>query len=150
MRDRLNNILEEQYEKKSKPILDKIENTIEYITNEIKNSGVDESIGVSFIEACKKTKNNIESSNELKDILANDTFVTQLKDQFDESLDKAKMAKVPENEQEKVIPRKNVKLESLMTKSYEINNENDLDVLLKDLKEKLLKELKENNNITIR
>ena len=37
-----------------------------------------------------------------------------------------------------------------MTKSYEINNEDDLNKLLDDLKEKLLKELKDNNNITIR
>lgn len=150
LRDKLNNILEEQYERKSKPILDKIKNTIEYINNEIKTSGVDESVGTSFIDSCKKTEHNIETSNELKDILANDTFVTQLKDQFDEALDRAKIAKTPEEEKKNVTPRKNVKIESLMTKSYEINNEDDLNKLLDDLKEKLLKELKDNNNITIR
>ncbi len=148
LRNNLNNILSDMYDKKSEPIIEQTKGVINYIDNEIASSGVDKSIGDNIKKQLNDTIRVIEASNELHIIYAKNTYVNQLKDQFDEILDRAKKALKPGTEP--TPARKTVKVETLITRSYEIDSEADIDACLKDLKEKMLKELKENNNITIR
>ena len=95
--------------------------------------------------------------NQIKDILASETFIKQRKEEFTLSLEKELRRlenKINEetNEQElqPTIERKRISAESLINRSYEIDSEEDIDKLLKEIKEKLLIELNKNNNLTVR
>ena len=101
--------------------------------------------------------NTLEHSNELKDIFAQQTRIDQLKDRFINALEYEKSkAKVVEEtgeeptEEKVVVQRKVVRTDILMNRSYEINSKEDIDKYIEELKAKLLKELEENNNLTIR
>ena len=67
-------------------------------------------------------------------------------------MDKAIALKAAEKngEKEPKVVRKIVKADTLLNRSYEINSEEDIDKYIDDLKSKLLIELKENKNLTIR
>ena len=157
LRTNLINILNEMYDEKSEPIIEMINNTIDYIKNEVENSNVDKTFGDNYIKTCKDIINTLEHSNELKDIYAQKTRVEQIKDRFINALEfeEARLKQVEETgsdvEPEKVvIRRKSVKVDQLMNRSYEINSKEDIDKYIKELKEKLLREFNENNSLTIR
>ena len=46
--------------------------------------------------------------------------------------------------------RKIVRTDMLMNRSYEINSKEDIDKYIEELRNKLIKELEENNNLTIK
>ena len=46
--------------------------------------------------------------------------------------------------------RKIVRTDMLMNRSYEINSKEDIDKYIEELRNKLMKELEENNNLTIK
>ena len=46
--------------------------------------------------------------------------------------------------------RKIVRTDMLMNRSYEINSKEDIDKYIEELRNKLIKELEENSNITIK
>ena len=157
LRHDLIDILGKMYDVKSEPIVKMIESTITYIENEVKTAGVDETFGDSYIKICKEVINTLEHSNELKDIFAQQTRIDQLKDRFINALEYEKSkAKVVEEtgeeptEEKVVVQRKVVRTDILMNRSYEINSKEDIDKYIEELKAKLLKELEENNNLTIR
>ena len=58
--------------------------------------------------------------------------------------------KEPEEEKVVIVPRKVIRTDVLMNRSYEINSREDIDRYVEELKEKLLKEFDKNNNLTIR
>ena len=155
LRQDLINILTEMYDAKSQPIINMIKNTITYIENEIKTSGVDINFGKPYIETCKNVINTLENSNELKDIFAQQTRIDQLKDRFINALEYEKSKKKATDEEgkvveEKIVKRTIVRTDSLMNHSYEINSKEDIDKYVEELKEKLLKEFEKNKNLTIR
>ena len=90
------------YDAKSQPIINMIKNTITYIENEIKTSGVDINFGKPYIETCKNVINTLENSNELKDIFAQQTRIDQLKDRFINALEYEKSKKNATNDQGQV------------------------------------------------
>ena len=152
LRTSLIELLGKMYDVKSIPIIQMLKNTIEYMENEIKSSNL-ENFGKEYIDTCKGVINTLDNSNELKDIFAQETRVNQLKDSFIIALEKEKMSKDDKetfDNEEKVIPRKFVRTDMLMKRSYEINSKEDVDKYIEELKAKLLKELEENKNITIR
>lgn len=156
LRQELINILGEMYNKKSEPIIEIINNTITFIDNEVKNAGIDESFAKSYVDTCKSIITTLEHSNELKDIYAQQTRVDQLKDRFISALEYEKSrAKIAletgkEPDEVKVVQRKIVRTDMLMNRTYEINSREDIDKYIDELKNKLIKEFDENNNITIR
>ena len=150
-------ILGRMYDTKSAPIIEMINSTIIYIENEVKNAGLGDDFGKYYIDTCKGVINTLEHSNELKDIYAQQTRIDQLKDKFISAIEyqkkKAELEKEtgkPVVEEEKIVPRKIVRTDTLMNRSYEINSTEDIDKYLEELRTKLLKELEENKNITIR
>ena len=58
--------------------------------------------------------------------------------------------KEPEEEKVVIVPRKVIRTDVLMNRSYEINSREDIDRYVEELKAKLLKEFDKNNNLTIR
>ena len=92
------------------------------------------------------------------DIYAQQTRIDQLKDRFINALEyeksKAKIieetGKEPEEEKVVIVPRKVIRTDVLMNRSYEINSREDIDRYVEELKAKLLKEFDKNNNLTIR
>lgn len=158
LRHDLINILGKMYDVKSAPIIQMIKNTTEYISNEVKKADVREDFGKSYIDTCTSIIDTLEHSNELKDIYAQQTRVDQLKDRFINALEKekAKQKEVPtENGQEEVkerpvIQRTIIRTDVLMNRSYEINSKEDIDRYVEELRNKLIKEFEQNNNITIR
>ena len=154
LRDNLNSILNDMYDKKSIPIIELAKNTIAYIDNEIKNSGVDKSFGDYKKNQLSRIIEDIEHSNELRDIFAKETFINQLRDQFDQALyaEKVRLSKdgKHENDEKGIINRKNIKVTELLNRSYDISTEEDVEKYLEDLKKKILEALKENKNLTIR
>ena len=158
LRSELISILVDMYEKKSAPIIEMANKTIEYIQNELNNAGIDyEEFGKGYIDNCKGIINSLQHSNELKDIYAQETRLGQMKDSFIIALDKKKyeMSKPKDdntNSDEPVIikPRKIVRTDMLMNRSYEINSKEDIDKYIEELRNKLMKELEENNNLTIK
>ena len=154
LRDNLNTILTDMYDKKSVPIIELAKNTITYIDNEISNSDVSNSFGDNYKNMLSKTIDNIEKSNELKDIFAKETYINQLKTQFENNLDKEKARLQQKDEPtgtvEVVINRKTIKVNELLNRSYDINNPDDVEKYLEDLRKKILKALEENKNLTIR
>ncbi len=80
-----------------------------------------------------------------------------MKDSFIIALDKKKyeMSK-PKDDNTKldepviIKTRKIVRTDMLMNRSYEINSKEDIDKYIEELRNKLMKELEENNNLTIK
>ena len=159
LRSKLIDSLFKMYEVKSAPIIEMANKNIEYIQNEVNNAGltIDE-FGDNYVKSCKGIINSLQSSHELKDIYAQETRLGQLKDSFIMALDRKKLEmskpKDEENSEHEepvaIKPRKIVSTEMLMNRSYEINSKEDIDKYIEELREKLLKELEENNNLTIR
>ena len=79
LRKNLIDILMSMYEAKAEPIIKRINETIKYFENEAKNAEVDESFATKYIDTCKSVINTLNTSNELKDIYAQQTRVDQLK-----------------------------------------------------------------------
>ena len=155
LRKDLIDILTNMYEVKSEPIIKMINGTIEYIESEVKNAGIDESFGDYYIKTCKGVIETLNSSNELKDIYAQQTRIDQLKDKFITELEYEKSKKNATDEkgevvEEKIVKRTIIRTDSLMNRSYEINSKEDIDKYVEELKTKLLKEFEKNNNLTIR
>lgn len=158
LRSELISILVDMYEKKSAPIIDMTNKTIEYIQNELNNAGIDsEEFGKGYIDNCKGIIDSLQHSNELKDIYAQETRLGQMKDSFIIALDKKKyeMSKPKDDNTKSDEPviiktRKIVRTDMLMNRSYEINSKEDIDKYIEELRNKLMKELEENNNLTIK
>lgn len=158
LRSELISILVDMYEKKSAPIIEMANKTIEYIENELNNAGINsDDFGKSYIDNCKGIIDSLQHSNELKDIYAQETRLGQMKDSFIIALDKKKyeMSKpkgdnTKSNEPVIIKTRKIVRTDMLMNRSYEINSKEDIDKYIEELRNKLIKELEENNNLTIK
>lgn len=155
LRKNLIDILMSMYEAKAEPIIKRINETIKYFENEAKNAEVDESFATKYIDTCKSVINTLNTSNELKDIYAQQTRVDQLKDKFIIALEDEKSRKkaIDENGEvveEKIVRRTIIRTDNLMNRSYEINSIEDIDKYIEELKEKLIKEFEKNNNLTIR
>ena len=158
LRSTLNDILIKMYDKKAEPIKANANNVINYIDNEVERT----KINAPFVETIKNqlhnTINSLDNSNELQIIYAKAKYIEDLKEEFIEKLDeeikKIELNNIKESSSDEkisnIIKRKNIKIDSLLNKSYEINNEEDIDKYLAELKTKLMEELKNNNNITIR
>lgn len=155
LRKDLIDLLTQMYDVKSEPIIKMINNTIEYIENEVKQAEVDENFGKRYIDTCKNVIDTLERSNELKDIFAQQTRIDQLKDSFITALEYEKSKKNATNEvgeviEEKIVKRTIIRTDSLMNRTYEINSKEDIDKYVEELRTKLLKEFEKNNNLTIR
>ena len=155
LRKNLIDILSNMYETKAEPIIKRINETIEYFETETKNEEVEESFATKYIDTCKGVINTLNTSNELKDIYAQQTRIDQLKDRFINALEYEKSRKQATSEtgevvEEKIIRRTIIRTDSLMNRSYEINSREDIDKYVEELKEKLIKEFEKNNNLTIR
>ena len=155
LRKDLIDILTNMYESKAEPIIQMVKDTIEYIESEVKNAGFSGSLWESYITTCKNAIESLNSSNELKDIFAQQTRIDQLKDQFIYTLEREKSRQNATDEkgevvEEKVVKRTIIRTDSLMNRSYEINSKEDIDKYVEELKAKLLKEFEKNNNLTIR
>ena len=155
LRKELLEILTNMYDVKSNPIIAMINNTIEYIENEVNNAGIDINFGKPYIDICKNVIDTLEKSNELKDIFAQQTRIDQLKDRFINELEYEKSKKNANNENgkledKKIVKRTIIRTDILMNHSYEINSKEDIDNYIEELKSKLLKEFEKNNNLIIR
>ena len=158
LRSELISILVDMYEKKSAPIIEMANKTIEYIENELNNAGISpDDFGKGYIDNCKGIIDSLQHSNELKDIYAQETRLGQMKDSFIIALDKKKyeMSKPKDDNTKSDEPviiktRKIVRTDMLMNRSYEINSKEDIDKYIEELRNKLMKELEENNNLTIK
>lgn len=155
LRKNLIDILSNMYESKAEPIIQMVKDTIEYIESEVKNAGFSGSLWESYITTCKNAIESLNSSNELKDIFAQQTRIDQLKDQFIYTLEREKSRQNATDEkgevvEEKVVKRTIIRTDSLMNRSYEINSKEDIDKYVEELKNKLLKEFEKNNNLAIR
>ena len=155
LRKDLIDILTNMYEVKSEPIIKMINDTIKYFEEETKKAEIDESFAKYYIDTCKNVIETLNTSNELKDIYAQETRIKQLEDIFINALEYEKSRKQATDEQgqvqeEKIIKRTIVRTDSLINRSYEINSKEDIDKYVEELKEKLLKEFEKNNNLTIR
>ena len=155
LRKDLIDILTNMYEVKSAPIIKMVEDTIEYINNEVEKAGFTGTLWESYISTCKSAIETLSKSNELKDIFAQQTRIDQLKDRFIYTLEREKSKKNATTEngevvEEKIVKRTIVRTDSLMNHSYEINSKEDIDKYIEELKDKLLKEFEKNNNLTIR
>ena len=158
LRSDLISILVDMYEKKSAPIIEMANKTIEYIENELNNAGINpDDFGKGYIDNCKGIIDSLQHSNELKDIYAQETRLGQMKDSFIIALDKKKyeMSKPKDDNTKSDEPviiktRKIVRTDMLMNRSYEINSKEDIDKYIEELRNKLMKELEENNNLTIK
>ena len=158
LRSELISILVDMYEKKSAPIIEMANKTIEYIENELNNAGINsDDFGKGYIDNCKGIIDSLQHSNELKDIYAQETRLGQMKDSFIIALEKKKyeMSKPKDDNTKSDEPviiktRKIVRTEMLMNRSYEINSKEDIDKYIEELRNKLMKELEENNNLTIK
>lgn len=158
LRSELISILVDMYEKKSAPIIEMANKTIEYIENELNNAGINsDDFGKGYIDNCKGIIDSLQHSNELKDIYAQETRLGQMKDSFIIALDKKKyeMSKPKDDNTKSDEPviiktRKIVRTDMLMNRSYEINSKEDIDNYIEELRNKLMKELEENSNLTIK
>ena len=158
LRSELISILVDMYEKKSAPIIEMANKTIEYIQNELDNAGINpDDFGKGYIDNCKGIIDSLQHSNELKDIYAQETRLGQMKDSFIIALEKKKyeMSKPKDDNTKSDEPviikiRKIVRTDMLMNRSYEINSKEDIDKYIEELRNKLIKELEENSNLTIK
>ena len=155
LRKDLIDILTNMYKVKSEPIIKMINDTINYFEEETKKAEIDESFAKYYIDTCKNVIETLNTSNELKDIYAQETRIKKIEDRFINALEYEKSKKQATDEQgqvqeEKIIKRTIVRTDSLMNRSYEINSKEDINKYVEELKEKLLKEFEKNNNLTIR
>ena len=155
LRKKLIDLLSKMYDEKSKPIIDFINDTIKYIEDEVKKADVDPEFGDKYINICKGAIETLNSSNELKEIYAQQTRIDNKKDEFINALEYEKSKKNATDEkgeiiEEKIVKRTIIRTDSLMNRSYEINSKEDIDKYIEELKEKILKEFEKNNNLTIR
>ncbi len=158
LRSELIDILVNMYEVKSAPIIEMAEKTIEYIQNELNSAGINsDDFGKAYIQNCKGIIDSLQHSNELKDIYAQEARLGQMKDSFIITLDKKKyeMSKTEVDNSKVNQPiiiktRKIVRTDILMNHSYEINSKEDIDKYIEELRNKLIKELEENSNLTIK
>ena len=158
LRSELIDILVNMYEVKSAPIIEMAKKTIEYIQNELNNAGIDpRNFGKGYIDNCKGIIDSLQHSNELKDIYAQETRLGQMKDSFIIALDKKKyeMSRPKDDNSKSDEPviiktRKIIRTDMLMNRSFEINSKEDIDKYIEELRKKLMKELEENNNLTIK
>ena len=155
LRKDLIDILTNMYKVKSEPIIKMINDTINYFEEETKKAEIDESFAKYYIDTCKNVIETLNTSNELKDIYAQETRIKKIEDRFINALEYEKSKKQATDEQgqvqeEKIIKRTIVRTDSLINRSYEINSKEDIDKYVEELKEKLLKEFEKNNNLTIR
>ena len=160
LRTKLIEILVNMYEVKSAPIIEMAKKTIEYIQNELNSANIKvDEFGKGYIESCKGIINSLQHSNELKDIYAQETRLGQMKDSFIIVLEKKKYEMSRPKDENKNISteepiiiktRKIIRTDMLMNRSYEINSKEDIDKYIEELREKLMKELEENNNLTIK
>ena len=158
LRTELIDILVNMYEVKSTPIIEMAKKTIGYIQNELEVASIDpDKFGKEYIKNCKGIIESLQHSNELKDIYAQETRLGQMKDSFIIALDKKKyeMSKSKDENSKSEEPviiktRKIVRTDMLMNRSYEINSKEDIDKYIEELRNKLMKELEENNNLTIK
>ena len=155
LRKDLIDILTNMYKVKSEPIIKMINDTINYFEEETKKAEIDESFAKYYIDTCKNVIETLNTSNELKDIYAQETRIKKIEDRFINALEYEKSKKQATDEQgqvqeEKIIKRTIVRTDSLINRSYEINSKEDIDKYVDELKEKLLKEFEKNNNLTIR
>lgn len=155
LRKELIDLLTKMYDEKSKPIIDFINDTIKYVEDEVKKAEVDPEFGDKYINICKGAIETLNSSNELKEIYAQQTRIDNKKDEFINALEYEKSKKNATDEkgevvEEKIVKRTIIRTDSLMNRSYEINSKEDIDKYVNELKEKLLEEFEKNNNLTIR
>ena len=154
LRENLNNILSEMYDKRSIPVIEQAKAVIEFINNEIERTKVDSIVGERYINDLNKTIDDIDRNNQLKDILASETFIKQRKEEFSIALEKELIRLANETKKDEAtivrVERKKISSDSLINRTYEIDSEDDINILLSEIKEKLLKELKDNKNLTIR
>lgn len=158
LRSELISILVDMYEKKSAPIIEMANKTIEYIQNELNSADINsEEFGKGYIDNCKGIIDSLQHSNELKDIYAQETRLGQMKDSFIITLDKKKyeMSKPKDDNTKSDEPviiktRKIVRTDMLMNRSYEINSKEDIDKYIEELRNRLMKELEKNSNLTIK
>ena len=144
LRKDLMDILTNMYEVKSEPIINMINDTINYFEEETKKAEIDESFAKYYIDTCKNVIETLNTSNELKDIYAQETRIKKLEDRFINALEYEKSKKQATDEQgqvqeEKIIKRTIVRTDSLINRSYEINSKEDIDKYVEELKEKLQK-----------
>jgi len=158
LRSELISILVDMYEKKSAPIIEMANKTIEYIENELNSAGINpDDFGKGYIDNCRGIIDSLQRSDELKDIFAQEARLGQMKESFIIALDKKKyeMSKPKDDNTKSDEPviiktRKIVRTDMLMNRSYEINSKEDIDKYIEELRNKLMKELEENNNLTIK
>ena len=158
LRKQLTDKLGDMYDIKSKPIIEYIEEVMGDIRNDVKINGIDEGFAKTYIDKCKLSINEIESSDELMKIFADKENIRLLKQRFDKALldeisRRNEISVAKEDTEIKPIIRKTLKrdsLVSLMKKNYEVNKKEDIDEYLEDLKELLLNELEQNGQFTIR
>ncbi len=154
LRQQLIDLLAEMYDKKSKPIINLINEVITYIENETKTAKINLEFSTRYIDNCKNIIKRLETSNELKEIFAQETRVGQIKEEFfaDLEIEKQKVlaGNLPEGTSVQIKVRKTIKVDQIMNQSFEINNEEDIEKYLLELKVKLQKELEENEKIIIR
>jgi hypothetical protein len=140
------------YDEKSKPIIEKINGVIEYIENTLKEKELDLSIGLNYTNACKTRIQKLQTTQELKDIYATDTYINGIKEEFIRRLESIELEKHKDIEAstEKVVLRKSISTESLLNRSYNIDTIEDIDNYINDLRNKLIKELDENKTLRIK
>lgn len=140
------------YDEKSKPIIERINALIEYIENTLREKELDLSIGLNYTNACKTRIQKLQTTQELKDIYATDTYINGIKEEFIRRLELIELEKNKDikTNTEKVVLRKSISTESLLNKSYNIDTVKDIDNYINDLRNKLIKALDENKTLRIK
>ena len=169
MRKDLISKLTQMYDVKSAPIIEKAEETLKYIKNELENSkdNIGDGFGKNYINTFNEIIESLKTSNELINIFAQDTRIKQEKDSFISALENeknrfraeqeaklnesnlAQNSEQPKVEIKPIIKRKRVQTSLLIGHSYKIDSEEDIDKYLTELKQKLQEELQRNKNLTI-
>ena len=155
--EKLKNLLVNMYEEKCEPIKIKAKEAIEYFKKEVKDSIVDNAFAEQYIQKENAIINKLDNSNELVLIFAQETQIKNIVSEFDIEIEneKAKILqeqnKKEEEEKEEVVsPRKVIRVGQLINRSYEINNEKDIDNYISELREKLIEKWKKNKKFTIK
>ena len=153
LKKELINILSEMYDKESAPTIESIKATKQYFVDEINSNKLDTSDFKSYIDSCDKAIECLETSNELKDIDAQKGRIDRVKEAFVKAIVESKLKKdassKPDNNKE-VVTTKYINTDQLFSHPHTISNEQELDIYLKELKDKLLVELNEHKNIIIK
>ena len=156
LRTELNNELSSVYEDIKKPALESINKAIEYIDMSTKEAGLDPSFGDSYKNSLNGIAEDISHPEnfDLERASAKKTLINNIRDRFDTALENEKNRKTTGESGDKspkpTVQRKTVRAFELINKPYQINSEADIDSYLSELKSKLVLELKENKNLTIK